>query len=87
MFQQVYNLPGKYLNSRKAYTMYESQMMKPYFVDKSALLAELFPLVQEGQNYICITRPRRFGKTSMGHDRGAEMVPGQAERQGYAAVS
>lgn len=29
------------------------------------MLEELFPLVEEGTNYICITRPRRFGKTVM----------------------
>lgn len=34
-------------------------------MDKSRLLAELFPLVEEGSSYICITRPRRFGKTVM----------------------
>lgn len=29
------------------------------------MLEELFPLVQTGNNHICITRPRRFGKTVM----------------------
>lgn len=54
---------GIYLNSETAYTLYRNESKKPYFVDKSLLLAELFPLVEEGSNYICITRPRRFGKT------------------------
>ena len=27
------------------------------------MLEELFPLIREGSNYICVTRPRRFGKT------------------------
>lgn len=56
---------GIYLNSRSAYTLYKSEMEKPYFVDKSKMLEELFPLVQTGNNHICITRPRRFGKTVM----------------------
>ncbi len=43
----------------------DEERQKPYFVDKSLLLEELFPLVKEGTNYICITRPRRFGKTVM----------------------
>lgn len=30
---------------------------------KISILEELFPLVEEGNHYICITRPRRFGKT------------------------
>ena len=54
---------GIYLNSRTAYTLYKSETEKPYFVDKSRMLEELFPLVQTGDNHICITRPRRFGKT------------------------
>ena len=56
---------GIYLNSRTAYTLYKSEAEKPYFVDKSRMLEELFPLVQTGNNHICITRPRRFGKTVM----------------------
>lgn len=38
-------------------------MMKPYFVDKTKLLSELFPFLEVGNTHICITRPRRFGKT------------------------
>lgn len=56
---------GVYLNSKAAYTLYKSETEKPYFVDKSSMLEELFPLVQTGNNHICITRPRRFGKTVM----------------------
>lgn len=54
---------GIYLNGTTAYTLYKSETVKPYFIDKTALLEQLFPLVNEGNNYICITRPRRFGKT------------------------
>ncbi len=56
---------GIYLNGSTAYTLYKSETVKPYFVDKSMMLKELFPLVEEGNNCICITRPRRFGKTVM----------------------
>ena len=56
---------GFYLNSHSAYTLYRDEVRKPYFVDKSRLLEELFPLVEEGNSHICITRPRRFGKTIM----------------------
>lgn len=56
---------GIYLKSLTAYTMYKSETEKTYFVDKSKILKELFPLVETGNNHICITRPRRFGKTVM----------------------
>lgn len=56
---------GVYLNSKTAYTLYKGELQRPYFVDKSEILKELFPLVEAGNSHICITRPRRFGKTVM----------------------
>ncbi len=56
---------GVYVNSPAACTLYRNEVSRPYFVDKTQMLQELFPLVTEGGNYICITRPRRFGKTVM----------------------
>ena len=56
---------GIYVNNKTAYTLYKSETVKPYFIDKTRMLKELFPLVEEGSNYLCITRPRRFGKTVM----------------------
>ncbi len=56
---------GIYVNSKTAYTLYKSETVKPYFIDKTMILKELFQLVEEGNNYLCITRPRRFGKTVM----------------------
>ncbi|MDO4292758.1 MAG: AAA family ATPase [Eubacteriales bacterium] len=56
---------GIYLNGRTAYTLYRGEAQQPYFVDKSGLLEELFPMVSAGNRHICITRPRRFGKTVM----------------------
>lgn len=56
---------GIYLNGTSAYALYKGETTKPYFVDKTQLLEKLFPLVDSGNNHICITRPRRFGKTVM----------------------
>jgi len=56
---------ANYLNSIKPFSLFRSERMKPYFVDKSLMLAELQPMVEAGGSYICITRPRRFGKTLM----------------------
>lgn len=56
---------GFYLNSRRPSSLYLNETVKPYFVDKTQMIAELIPLVDAGSNYICITRPRRFGKTVM----------------------
>lgn len=62
---------GYYLNSSKMFSLYESEVRKPYFVDKSKILNELVPLVEQGNNHICITRPRRFGKSVMAAMIGA----------------
>ena len=62
---------GIYLKNSDAYAMYKSEASRPFFVDKSLLLEELIPLVEEGNNFICITRPRRFGKTVIANMIGA----------------
>lgn len=62
---------GMYLNSISPYYLYKSEASSPYFVDKSLLLKELFPLAEAGNRHVCITRPRRFGKTVMANMVGA----------------
>lgn len=62
---------GFYLNSNRPASLYESELKKPYFVDKTEILEELIPLVEQRKSYICITRPRRFGKTIMANMIGA----------------
>ncbi len=62
---------GFYLNSAAPGALYKSETESPYFVDKSQLLEELIPFVQQGNKHICITRPRRFGKTVMANMIGA----------------
>lgn len=70
---------GVYLNSKNPFGLFLDEFASTYFVDKSEMLNELIPLVsphedmvwQEEANkgksnkYVCITRPRRFGKTLM----------------------
>ena len=62
---------GIYLNSSSPYSLYKSEYTRPYFVDKSKLLRELIPLAEQGNAHVCITRPRRFGKTVMANMVGA----------------
>ena len=53
------------MDSTIAYTLYMDEIGKPYFVDKTQLLGDLIQAANQGGGYICITRPRRFGKTVM----------------------
>lgn len=48
MVQEEFASMGVYLNGRAACTLYKNETEKPYFVDKAAMLEELFPLVREG---------------------------------------
>lgn len=68
---------GAYLNSKNPFGLFSDEASGTYFVDKSSILDELVPLASANSNtiqpgeyakgrsnkFICITRPRRFGKT------------------------
>lgn len=56
---------GYFLNNEEPYVIYQEAASQPYFVDKSEILKNIFPLIDSTEKYICITRPRRFGKTIM----------------------
>lgn len=56
---------ANYLNSADSYDSYRKEYNSSYFVDKSEMLEELIPQIDTGTNCVCITRPRRFGKSVM----------------------
>lgn len=62
---------GYYLNNEDAYLKYQEVVKGAYFIDKSAILTEIIPLIKTSQKYVCITRPRRFGKTTAANMIGA----------------
>lgn len=55
---------GYYLNNNVCYEAYKYITQMEYFVDKSEILEELFPVLNTENRFVCITRPRRFGKTA-----------------------
>lgn len=67
---------GIYLNNPSACSLYNSEARRPYFVDKTLLLTELFPMIESGNSHICITRPHRFGKTVMANMAAAFLGKG-----------
>lgn len=63
---------GKFLNSYAPFEDYKEIAKTRFFVDKTMLLDEMISSVAvDGQKYICITRPRRFGKSVMANMVGA----------------
>lgn len=68
---------GLYLNSRIPSDAYKATASGTYFVDKSMLLNELIPALGMDQRFLCITRPRRFGKSVMANMVAAFFGKGQ----------
>ena len=56
---------GIFLNSTAPFEPYKITALDKYFVDKTMLIEELIPSIGREQRFLCITRPRRFGKTVM----------------------
>ena len=55
---------GIYLNP--GYENFRRTLAAKIYVDKTMMIAETNRMIDEGSNYICISRPRRFGKTIAG---------------------
>lgn len=60
-----------YLNTNKPLENYKRLLNTEYFVDKSYMIRKLNKMVNTANCYVCITRPRRFGKSSVADMLGA----------------
>lgn len=56
---------GMFLDSRIPFDAFKSVVSDIYFVDKSDIVDELIPTIGRERRFVCITRPRRFGKSVM----------------------
>lgn len=65
-----------YLNTNSALINYKKLIKSEYFVDKSAIISKLNKLIDTSDCYICITKPRRFGKSSLLNMLGAYYTKG-----------
>ena len=52
-----------YLNTQEPKVLYQEAKNSTIFVDKSLLISAISKNIHTSTKYICITRPRRFGKT------------------------
>ena len=88
---------SSYLNSKKASLLYKDAAQTTYFVDKTAMLDELIPVIEQtaltntalntavplkgkSNKYICVTRPRRFGKSMIASMIAAYLGKGRNTR-------
>ena len=60
-----------YLNTNKPLENYKDLHRSRYFIDKSLIIDRLNEVIETSDKYICITRPRRFGKSSVADMLGA----------------
>ena len=60
-----------YLNTINPLENYRELLNEEYFVDKSSIIEILNKRLFTKSKYICLTRPRRFGKSSVAHMLGA----------------
>lgn len=65
-----------YLNTKVQYMLYQKVVNNQIFVDKSLMIEEVSKVIGTGNPYICITRPRRFGKTINANMLGAYYTKG-----------
>ncbi|MCD8014500.1 MAG: ATP-binding protein [Lachnospiraceae bacterium] len=77
---------GFYLNSNDCLSQFQNEAAKPYFVDKTRMLTELIPLVEQGGYSLCITRPRRFGKSTIASMIGSFFGRGMDSREVFASL-
>ena len=68
---------GIYLNGKRAYSLFQEDCAMTYYIDKTEMLDEIVRILEQKGNaveetgafrgkkmkYLCVTRPRRFGKT------------------------
>ena len=73
---------GIYLNPGNA--NFASILKNPLYVDKTMMLSELNRFIDIDNKYICISRPRRFGKTIAGNMIAAYYSKGCDSRELFA---
>lgn len=65
-----------YLNTTTPIILFEETINSEIYVDKSLLIERISEKIKTGNKYICITRPRRFGKTINANMLGAYYTKG-----------
>lgn len=66
-----------FLNSDSQYILFQEIVESEVFVDKSLLIDEVSKSIRKSDKYLCITRPRRFGKTVNANMLGAYYAKGK----------
>ena len=77
---------GLLLNTLSPAVLYEEMAKSTYFVDKTAFIGQMLQRIGTNGKYVCITRPRRFGKTVMANMLGAFLTKSAATATLFAQL-
>ena len=75
---------GIYLNPKN--TNYREMLRAPIYVDKSEMIVHMNRYIDTGNKYICMSRPRRFGKTIAGNMLSAYYSKGCDSRELFSGL-
>lgn len=78
---------GLLLNTLSPAVLYEEMAKSTYFVDKTAFIGQMLQRIGTNGKYVCITRPRRFGKTVMANMLGAFLTKSAATAKLFAQLN
>lgn len=78
---------GLLLNTLSPAILYEEMAESTYFVDKTAFIGQMLQRIGTNGKYVCITRPRRFGKTVMANMLGAFLTKSAATKKLFAQLN
>lgn len=65
-----------YLNTDTQILLFQNVLKSDIYVDKSMMIEQISVRIMKGDSYICVTRPRRFGKTVNANMLGAYYTRG-----------
>lgn len=69
-----------YLNTNTSSILFQKTSSNRIFVDKSMLIQKVSEKIGTEDSFICVTRPRRFGKSVNAHMLGAYYTKGMDNR-------
>lgn len=76
-----------YLDTTVPIRLFQNHLNSEIYVDKSLLLEQVSKNIRTGNRYLCITRPRRFGKTMNANMLGAYYTKGYDTHHQFDALA
>ena len=75
------------LNNGIGYVLFKESAFKATYVDKTMMVDTFYRYVKFFNKYVCVTRPRRFGKSVAANMIAVFLIKVQAKRAGHSLKS